>query len=171
MTDLPANHYCIKNARIMAATHNTIFRALNSIYHHASIISPGTQEAADLLTFCTFTYEFIYHHQLGEEMIYFPEIEKAAGKPGLMQINIDQHAAMDEGLLKFHKYAENTRKENFDGVKLRELIDAFKPAYEKHQHEEIQTILNLHNVVDSNTLKEIDVKFRKHSEKHSDIFK
>jgi hypothetical protein len=62
--ELPASkheHYSIKNARIMALTHNTIFRALNAIYQQAPNIAPGTQDAVDMLAYCSITYDFIHH--------------------------------------------------------------------------------------------------------------
>lgn len=104
-------------------------------------------------------------------MTYFPELEKATGKQGLMQININQHASMEVGLSRFHKYTETTRKEDYDGTKLRRLIDDFKDVYEMHQHEEIQTILSLHDKIDSKTLEAIDTNFRKEAEIQSDMFK
>lgn len=171
MTNFPKDHYCVKNARIMAQTHNTILRALNAIYHHASLIAPGTEDVVDLLTFCNITCEFMHHHHIGEEMVYFPELEKATGQKALMEVNINQHADMDVGLSRFHKYTETTKKEDYDGITLRKLIDDFKDVYEKHQHEEIQTILSLHDKIDSKTLEVIDVKFRKKAEIQSDIFK
>ncbi|KUJ09552.1 NAD(P)-binding protein [Mollisia scopiformis] len=172
--DLPASkqdHYCVKNARIMAQTHNTIFRALNSIYQQALSIKPGTQEAIDMLAYCGITYDFIHHHQIGEESIYFPEIEKATKIPGLMEENIAQHHFVEDGLERLRKYAETTRPEAYSGEELRHIIDEFSGAYEHHQHEEIKTILNLHDKIDSKVLKSIDLRMRKEAERQSDIFK
>ena len=152
-------------------THNTFFRALNAIYQQAPHIAPGTQQAADFLNYCCIAFEFIHHHQIGEEHIYFPEIEKATGIPGLMDANLAQHQTMEAGLEKFRKYAENTRKEDFNSAELLSIIDNFAPAFEKHNHDEIQTILNLHDKIDSQALKKIATKFWKEAEKQSDIFK
>src|SRR5947207_14806835 len=83
-TDVPSNHYCRRNAQIMALTHNTIFRGLNAIYSQATQVLPGTQDAADLLLYCEITCNFIHNHHFVEESVYFPEIEKATGIPELM---------------------------------------------------------------------------------------
>jgi hypothetical protein len=155
----------------MAMTHNTFFRALNSIYQRAPHIISGTQQAADFLSYCSITYDFIHHHQIIEETIYFPEIEKVAGIPGLMDTNIAQHLKMEAGLERFRKFGETTRKDKYDSEELREIISGFADAFEQHNHDEIQTILNLHDKIDSNALKAIESKMWKEAEKQSDIFK
>ncbi|PBP20042.1 C-3 sterol dehydrogenase/C-4 decarboxylase [Diplocarpon rosae] len=171
MSSIPPSHHCITAARYMAQTHNTIFRALNSIYHHALLVSPGTDEAASLLAYCAITYEFMHHHQIIEEQVYFPAIEAASGITGLMSENVTQHLAMELGMEAFRRYAENTRKGEFSGEKLRDLIMVFKDAYEKHQHEEITTILELGGKVESAVMKECDMLFRRESERQSDVYK
>ena len=71
----------------------------------------------------------------------------------------------------FRKFAEGTRSEDFDGRKLRDVIDAFKAPYERHQHEEIATILGLGTKIESKVLKAIDGRMRREAERQSDIFK
>jgi Hemerythrin HHE cation binding domain len=171
MPKVPNDHYCIKNAQVMAMTHNTFFRALNAIYQQAPHIIPGIQQAADFLNYCCIAYEFIHHQQLGEEHIFFPEIEKATGIAGLMDANMAQHHTMEAGLEVFCKYVEGTRKEDFNGGELRRIINDFAPTFEQHNHDEIQTILNLHHRIESKALKGIATKFWKEAEKQSDIFK
>jgi hypothetical protein len=155
----------------MAMTHNTFFRAFNAIYQQAPHIVPGTQQAGDFLKYCCIAFDFIHHHQIGEEHIYFPEIEKATGIPGLMDANIAQHQTMDAGLEAFRKYSESTRMEDFNSDDLLRIIDGFATAFEQHNHDEIRTILNLHDKIDSKVLKSIATKFWKEAEKQSDIFK
>ena len=168
---VPKFHYCRKNAQQMAMTHNTIFRALNAVYRQAVDVLPGSQDAADMLTYCAIIYDFIHHHQLFEETIYFPEIEKAAGVPGLMEVNVSEHQKVDAGLEKFRKYAETTRKEFYNGEDLRRIIDGFAADFTKHNHDEIQTIVALHDHIDSDALKAINERVQADSELHSDIFK
>ncbi|CZT11412.1 hypothetical protein WAI453_004524 [Rhynchosporium graminicola] len=168
---IPQKHHCMANARFMAQTHNTIFRALNSIYQHSYHVLPGTDSATNLLSYCSITYDFMHHHQLIEESHYFPEIERVTGLKGLMSENLSQHKAMDKGMEAFRRYAETTSKEIFDGGHLRRVIDAFRKPYEQHQHEEIKTILELGNVIESKVLKGIDMRMRAEAERQSDIFK
>ncbi|KAG4416011.1 hypothetical protein IFR04_010836 [Cadophora malorum] len=169
--NIPPNHHCVANARFMAQTHNTIFRALNSIYAHSYHVRPSTDSATHLLSYCSITYDFMHHHQLIEESHYFPEIERVTGIKELMSENLSQHKAMEKGMEAFRRYAETTRKEDFDGANLRAVIDEFQAPYEKHQHEEIATILSLGKVIDSKVLKSIDMKMREEAERQSDVFK
>ena len=171
MKDVRPDHHCIKSARFMAQTHNIIFRALNAIYQHAIFIQGDTQDAVDFLEYCGITYDFLHHHALCEERVYFPEIEKAAGVTGLMDSNVGAHRAMEKGLEKFRAYAETTRKEDYNATLLRGIIDDMKDSYQKHQHDEIQTILALHDKIPSDTLKKIDMLMRAESERQSDVFK
>ncbi|KAG0645588.1 Sterol-4-alpha-carboxylate 3-decarboxylating [Hyphodiscus hymeniophilus] len=170
-SDLRESHYCVKNARDMSNTHNTMFRALNAIYAHATKVEPGTQDASDLLSYCQVTYTFIHLHHLMEEGIYFPEIEKAAGIPGLFDFSIEQHRQLDDSIEEFRKYVEGTRKELYSGERLRSIIDSWAPVFEEHMHTEIKTILHLHDKIDSEKLKEIYHRMQAAAEKDSDIFK
>ncbi len=108
MPSTPSDHHCISAARYMAQTHNTIFRALNSIYHHSLLVSPGSQAAASLLSYCAITYEFMHHHQIIEETFYFPALEAASGKKDLMKENVSQHEAMDVGMEAFRRLVLST---------------------------------------------------------------
>jgi sterol-4alpha-carboxylate 3-dehydrogenase (decarboxylating) len=168
---VPANHYCVENAKMMSLVHNTIFRALNAIYTQANQISPSTQDASDFLTYCGVVSDFIHHHHVFEETMYFPELEAATGIKGLMNENIAEHRLLDEGLDKFRKYAESTRKEQYSGDRVREILDSFASVFEAHMHAEIKAIVNLHDKIDSKSLKKIYETMFDASEHHSDIFK
>ena len=72
----------------------------------------------------------MHHHQLIEESHYFPEIERVTGIKELMSENLFQHKAMEKGMEAFRRYAETTRKEDFDGANLRAVIDEFQAPYE-----------------------------------------
>ena len=168
---LPQDHYCITNARIMASTHNTIFRALNAICHQALEVSSGTQDAADFLAYCGVVFEFMHHHHVMEERHYFPDIERVTGIAGLMDGNIKQHAQLDELVYKLSKYAETTPKEKYNGHDLLVLVEELARPYEEHMNSEIQTILDLHTKIASKDLERIDRRMRNEAEKYSDIFK
>ena len=88
-----------------------------------------------------------------------------------MQKHVEQHAMIDAGLEKLRRYSESTSKETYDGVKLRGIIDEFAEVFEEHIRDEIETILNLCDKIDSACLKKIDEAMRADAEKHSDIFK
>ena len=64
----------------------------------------------------------IEHHHWVEESFIFPEIEKLAGKPGLMDDPKHQHALFHDGLAKLLAYSDSTAPEDYrwdgaDGVK------------------------------------------------------
>ncbi|TVY93828.1 Sterol-4-alpha-carboxylate 3-dehydrogenase, decarboxylating [Lachnellula willkommii] len=170
-TGLPQTHYCVRNAQIMAMTHNTIFRALNSIYYQALKIVPGSQETVDFLTYCSIVFEFMHHHNLSEEHYYFPDIQKHTGNSELMQSNIQQHRKIDDAFETLQKYAELVPRDKYDGLKLCSLMDDFAPVYQEHMTAEINTILDLHDKIDSVSLRKIDKKMRDEAENYSDIFK
>lgn len=154
-TDIPEGHYCIRNAQIMAQTHNTIFRGLNAIYHQAKQVVPGTKDAADILFFCAITCDFIECHHHAEEAAYFPAIEEAADMPGLMDGNIEQHHTLEEGLERLRRYASDTNKWEYDAEHLRRVIEGLAGPLGTHMHEEIRTILDLHEKVPSSVLEKI----------------
>jgi sterol-4alpha-carboxylate 3-dehydrogenase (decarboxylating) len=153
--DIPEGHYCIRNAQIMAQTHNTIFRGLNAIYHQAKQIAPGTKDAEDLLLFCSITCDFIHCHHHAEEEAFFPGIEEAADTPGLMDGNIEQHRCLEEALERLRKYTTNTNKHDYNAEELRYLIDRLAGPLGSHMHEEIPSILDLHKKVPSSLLEKI----------------
>lgn len=169
--EIPHSHFCVENARLMALTHNTIFRALNAIYAQALHVTAGTQKSVDMLTYCTIVFDFIHHHHNFEETMYFPEIDKAAGIRGLMDSNIEEHRKLDEGLESFRKFAETTHKDAYSGEKLRSILDSFAPVFEAHMHTEITAILNLYDKIDSEDLRNIYGAMFNALEHHSDILK
>jgi hemerythrin-like domain-containing protein len=153
--DIPEGHFCVQNAQIMAQTHNTIFRGLNAIYHQARQVVAGTKDAADLLLFCSIACDFIECHHHAEETAYFPAIEEAADLPGMMNGNVEQHHALEEGLDRFRRYASDTNKWEYDPEELRRVIEELAGPLGRHMHEEIPTILDLHKKVPSSILKRV----------------
>jgi hypothetical protein len=109
-------HYALHNARLMALTHNTIFRALNSIYYHAPLICPSSssssfddlkdiQDSRDFCTYIEIAVSFLRVHHETEEEIYFPAIETAVGVPGCMQVNVREHAEFEDSLTALSGFA------------------------------------------------------------------
>lgn len=88
-----------------------------------------------------------------------------------MDENIAQHQYVEDGLERLRRYAERTLPGAYNGEELCGIIEEFASAFEHHQHEEIKTILNLHDKIDSRVLKSIDVRMREEAERQSDVFK
>jgi hypothetical protein len=71
----------------------------------------------------------------------------------LMEGNVEQHRAFTPGFEAFERYVRECEAEEFDGQKLRELVEEFAEALVKHLHEEIETLRAL-EVYDSARLRE-----------------
>jgi hemerythrin-like domain-containing protein len=76
----------------MALLHTIIISGLNSIYQQAPHVS--TEENADFLAYVLAWVRTVNSHHRREELVLFPDIEKAFGDPigrGVMQGNVEQH--------------------------------------------------------------------------------
>jgi len=129
-------------AREMACAHNAMLRALNSIFQQCvHVMEP--QDVKDLLLYAKFWCDWIHEHHEGEESILFPAIEKITGVEGLMAANVEQHHRFEEGLEHLKKYVSETEVEEYEGGKLREIIEEFGGKLTEHLMEEIATLLAL----------------------------
>jgi len=126
----------------MALAHNIMVRNLNAIYLQAQGVSKPS-DITDFIVFCQMVYETIHHHHHLEETIFFPMVANYTGVQGIMDGNLEQHHAFEDGLNKFKDYIYGTTFEQYDGKVLKEIIDTFGPALETHLADEIQTLLGL----------------------------
>jgi hemerythrin-like domain-containing protein len=127
----------------MALVHNCIIRALNSIYLQA--INIPTKDYKAFTKYMLATYQSLEAHHDGEEEFFFPEIEKATGQKGLMDVNVKQHEAFHSG---FHAWGAwisdlDCGKKQFDGKLCVELMDRFLQPLATHLADEIPTLLSL----------------------------
>lgn len=122
---------CTNIHRAKALAHNMIIRNLNAIYLQAPhVSSPG--DISDFLIFCQiFTEELNFHHHL-EETFLFPKIEEYIGEKGVLDGNVEQHHAFEEGVQGFKKYVESANVGSYSGAKIRELIDSFQVVLIPH---------------------------------------
>ncbi|ROT39593.1 hemerythrin HHE cation binding domain-containing protein [Sodiomyces alkalinus F11] len=130
-------------ASTMAVVHNIMIRCLNSIHQQAPHV-----RAADVPAFLNYALtwcQMLQLHHDGEEEMCFPAVERMAGEPGLMETNVEQHAAFHDGFDAFKTYLEASQKGEvaFDGQRARELIDEFGPSLTQHLHDEVPTLLAL----------------------------
>ena len=125
----------------MALAHNGIIRGLNSIYRQATNIPRedlGTVK--DFLTYCQCWCESMHHHHDAEEKEFFPSIERISGVEGLMVRNVEQHRAFTPGFEQFQTYAETCPVQDYDGQKIKSLIEGFAEPLTRHLHDEIDTL-------------------------------
>ena len=125
----------------MALAHNGILRGLNSIYLQAiHIPSQDLDTIKDFLTYCQCWSESMHHHHDAEEKEFFPNIERITGVPGIMEHNIEQHRAFTPGFESFQEYCRTCCPREYDGEKMRSLIEAFAEPLSRHLHDEIETL-------------------------------
>lgn len=125
----------------MALAHNGIIRGLNSIYLQApNLPANDTVVARDFLIYCQCWSESMHHHHDAEEEIFFPDIENVANVKGVMEQNVEQHRAFTPGFDKFYDYCKTCPPKDYDGAKLRSLVQDFAEPLVKHLHDEIETL-------------------------------
>jgi hypothetical protein len=90
----------------------------------------------------------MHHHHDAEESGFFPEIAQFTSVEGIMERNIEQHRSFTPGFEAFHEYAQTCMPENYDGIKLKNLVEAFAEPLVQHLHDEIDTLRSL-DVYDS----------------------
>ncbi|KAK0119292.1 hypothetical protein ONS95_008139 [Cadophora gregata] len=149
-------------AREMACAHNGMLRGLNSIYQQ-SIHVANPEDIKDLLKYTEFWCGWIHEHHDAEEDFYFPEVERLTGVKGLMAANVAQHHAFMPGLEALGKFAKETTVEEYDGTRLRAVIDSFGKVLTEHLIDEIETLLELEKydgVVMKKLYQELDLKVR-----------
>ena len=126
----------------MCFAHNIIFRTLNAIaLQYAQLTLPT--DISDFLVYCQCFHEAVHEHHHHEETDFFPVIEAYTGEKGIMDTNLEQHHAFEEGLKRFGEYVYSVKAEEWDRERFKGLLDSFLPALTTHLREEIQTLLDL----------------------------
>ncbi|PGH04014.1 hypothetical protein AJ80_08598 [Polytolypa hystricis UAMH7299] len=130
-------------ANEMAVSHNIYIRGINAIYLQAEHVSEP-QDIRDFILFCRIWIEILDHHHQVEEKIFFPMMEELTGVKGLMAPNVEQHHAFHDGLAAFTEYISSATPETYDGKALKKHVDSFAAALVQHLHDEIPTLMELH---------------------------
>ncbi|KFY88129.1 hypothetical protein V498_06901 [Pseudogymnoascus sp. VKM F-4517 (FW-2822)] len=139
----------------MAIAHNTMIRALNSIYLQAPHVKP--EDYKDFIGYSQCWYQMITNHHRGEEDRLFPQIEERTEK-GLMEVNVEQHHAFEAGVEAYNTYLQSllaTSTASFSGPELVSIIDSFAPALTTHLADEIPFLLSLRRYGDSLPLEKL----------------
>ena len=129
----------------MAHVHNVLIRGLNAIVQQAPYVT-SKKDTKDLLVYVSCWVKMVEHHHDTEESFIFPELEKFAGKRGLMDDPKHQHELFHDGLERLLKYAESTQPENYrwDGPGgMKEIVDSFSKELMDHLCAEIDLFLAL----------------------------
>ncbi|KAI4144488.1 MAG: hypothetical protein LQ340_006629 [Diploschistes diacapsis] len=124
----------------MALSHNSFIRGFNSIYQQAPRIKAADKK--EFVGYCIAWHDCVSQHHHYEENEFFPAIDKAADKKGLMDGAVEQHAAFHGGLERFKGYLLE-KGPSFSHKELIAIMDSFSEPLYLHLKEEPQTIVNL----------------------------
>ncbi len=131
----------------MALVHNTFIRGINAIYLQCvNVGKRGTpKDQLDFANFARQWSKFINEHHHMEESDVFPGINEVCGVPGLMDTSVEEHQAFHDGLERYETYLDGViaDEDQYDGDKLKGIIESFMPALELHLSNEIQTLMRL----------------------------
>lgn len=73
----------------MALSHNSFIRGFNSIYQQAPRVT--SPDKADFAAYSLAWHSCVEQHHHYEEKEFFPAVDKAAGKTGLMGHAVQEH--------------------------------------------------------------------------------
>lgn len=102
----------------------------------------------------------MHHHHEAEETNFFPSIELISGVEGLMERNVEQHRAFTPGFDRFQEYSRTCLPKDYDGRKIRSLIQDFAEPLTQHLHDEIETLRAL-DMYDSGRIRQAYQRFEK----------
>lgn len=158
---LQTSHEAYYVATQMSLAHNGIIRGLNSIYLQAPHLPPrDVTVARDFLIYCQCWSESMHHHHDAEEKGFFPDIESISGVQGLMEQNVEQHRAFTPGFEAFEAYCSSCKPADYDGKKLRSLVEGFAEPLVRHLYDEIETLRAL-DKYDSTRIRQAYQRFEK----------
>ena len=138
----------LKIATEMAQVHNAILRGLNTIYLQAPNLQTTTDKSNLLFLTRAWAKWVTDHHRLEEEKM-FPGFEKALGIP-VMRRDVEQHHAFEGELERLLMYASETEGEEFEGSRLRGLLEGLvEGGFRVHLEGEIESLLSLQEYTSS----------------------
>ncbi|KAM6483684.1 hypothetical protein HDV62DRAFT_333116 [Trichoderma sp. SZMC 28011] len=126
----------------MITVHNCLLRGINSVYLQCVNVERSPESIPAFIKYATAWGHILHEHHTTEEKWFFPEIEAITGEKGIMDVNVEQHHAFDEGLKQYNAHLEDagTGKGTYDGAKLKSIIDSFMPVLRQHLQDEIFTL-------------------------------
>ncbi|KAF1852047.1 uncharacterized protein K460DRAFT_383294 [Cucurbitaria berberidis CBS 394.84] len=156
-----STHAAYYVATQIALAHNGILRGLNSIYLQAPHMPREDLDTIrDFLTYCQCWCESMHHHHDAEEAIFFPSIEQITDVQEVMERNVEQHRAFTPGFDLFQEYARTCLPQDYNGQKIRSLIEDFAEPLTQHLHDEIETLRGL-DIYDSGHIRQAYQRFEK----------
>ncbi|RDW60761.1 hypothetical protein BP6252_12144 [Coleophoma cylindrospora] len=136
-----------QEASHMTLSHNSLIRGYNSIYQQAPRLP--SSEYASFVSYCLAWHRLVETHHHYEELYFFPAIEEATGQKGVMDGEIEEHAAFHAGLESFKVYLESLQavEKEFKPRRLLEIMDDFAGPLYAHLESEPKVLLSLSRFV------------------------
>lgn len=125
----------------MALSHNSFIRGFNSICQQAPSVQVSVDKS-DFVGYCLAWIECVATHHHYEETELFPNIDKAAGRKGLMDNAVHEHEAFYSGMERMKKYLLDKGRE-FSSTELIAIMDSFKEPLHSHLKAEPGAIVAL----------------------------
>lgn len=129
----------------MCCVHNSIIRGLNSIYHHAPLVSSADRATfRDFIGFSKAWYGFVQLHHDSEEEFFFKRMDAEFGVD-TMRESKEEHEAFQDGLQRYHAYLSTLegKEDTYSGSVLIQLIDEFSKPLMTHLAHELDSIMEL----------------------------
>lgn len=144
----------------MVNIHNAILRGLNSIYLQCQHIPNNPKDIEDFALYVEAWAGLVHHHHSMEETVLFPRIEsiaRDAGVSGVMNANIEQHLQFQPGLEKLANIAKKVFRgeSEYDWSEWKAILDEFAQVLRQHLQDEIDSLLDLEKLNQSNALREV----------------
>ncbi|PTB45936.1 uncharacterized protein TrAFT101_004579 [Trichoderma asperellum] len=126
----------------MVTVHNCLIRGINSVYLQCINVERSSASVPAFIKYASVWGQILHTHHSTEEKWIFPEIEAIVGEKGVMDVNIQQHHAFEEGVNEYAAYLKNAEngEEKYDGTKLKNIVDSFMPVLRQHLQDEILTL-------------------------------
>ncbi|PNP56394.1 hypothetical protein THARTR1_03550 [Trichoderma harzianum] len=126
----------------MITVHNCLIRGINSVYLQCINVERSPASVPAFIRYANAWGHILHEHHTTEEKWFFPEIEAITGEKGIMDVNIEQHHAFEDGLKEYHAHLESAESGTgtYDGAKLKNIIDSFMPVLRQHLQDEIFTL-------------------------------
>lgn len=125
----------------MALSHNAFIRGFNSIYQQAPRLELATNKTS-FVGYCLAWVDCVVTHHHYEETELFHNIDKAAGKKGLMDGAVHEHEAFYSGMGRMKAYLQS-KGQNFSSRELLAIMDSFKDALHSHLKSEPPALVAL----------------------------
>ncbi|KAI0198132.1 hypothetical protein F4808DRAFT_437193 [Astrocystis sublimbata] len=125
----------------MALSHNAFIRGFNSIYQQGPRLKLDTDKS-DFVGYSLSWVDCVVAHHHYEETELFPNIDRAAGRKGLMDDATHEHEAFYGGMDRMKKYLQR-KGADFSSNELLEIMDSFKDALHSHLKAEPPAIVAL----------------------------